>query len=59
MPLLSGCQDTLFPEDAPRSPFARYQTLRGSEAPMTETDPYGNDQPALRARLAPLGQQQQ
>lgn len=50
-----GCQDKLFPQDAARSPYSRYQSLRGQEEPMTMTDPYGNEQPALRARLTPMG----
>lgn len=52
--LLSGCQQRLFPEHASRSPYDRYLTLRGQDRPMTETDPFGMERPALRQRLRPM-----
>ncbi len=52
---LFGCasRKDLFPKDAPRSPFSRYEALRRGEAPMTERDPMNREVPALRARLTP------
>ena len=52
----AGCQDPLFPEDAPRSPYQRYEGLRGQSRPETELDAYGRERPALRERLRPLDQ---
>ncbi|MCC6580323.1 MAG: hypothetical protein IT440_07755 [Phycisphaeraceae bacterium] len=49
-----GCEKALFPKDAPRSPYERYQTLRGQDRPMTETNVWGGEQPSLRNRLKPL-----
>ena len=51
--LLSGCNQSPIREDLPRTPFARYQALRGGEPPMMELDTFGRERPALRARLAP------
>ncbi len=51
---LIGCNDPLFPEDVPRSPYARYSDLRGQNRAKTEKDAFGRPQPALRERLAPL-----
>lgn len=51
-----GCEKPLFPETLPRSPYERYMTLRGQHRPMTEEGPTGQEQPALRERLKPLGQ---
>jgi len=56
-PLFMGCKaDKLFPNDLPRSPFSRYSALRGGEPPMTETDEFNQERPALRARLTPTEQ---
>lgn len=52
--LLGGCQEPVFPEDQPRTPYERYQALRGQDRPAKTTDAFGNPQPDLRARLAPL-----
>ena len=52
-----GCQEPVFPEDQPRTPYERYQSLRGQERPAETTDAFGNPQPDLRARLAPLDSQ--
>ena len=54
-----GCQDPLFPADAPRSPYERYQALRGDERPMVDEMSRGtarSGRPALRQRLRPLDQ---
>ncbi|MEM8737511.1 MAG: hypothetical protein AAGG38_03400 [Planctomycetota bacterium] len=40
--------------DRVRTPYERYQVLRGEKRPKTVTDSFGKEQPALRARLAPL-----
>ncbi len=52
--LIGGCEQALFPEGLARSPYERYQILRGQERQATETNAYGGDQPALRERLRPL-----
>lgn len=56
--LLTGCQDPLFPKDQPRTPYERYQTLRGGDRPMTDEMASGSraGRPALRDRLRPLDQ---
>lgn len=54
LPALAGCEKPLFPPNAPRSPYERYQVLRGRYRPSTELNVYGGEQPALRQRLAPL-----
>lgn len=38
----------------PRSPYGRYQALRGGEPPMEEPDTFGRMRPALRERLQPM-----
>jgi hypothetical protein len=53
---LGGCAKQLFPEDVPRSPYERYQMLRGQDRPKTYVDVFGVERPALRERLKPLGQ---
>jgi hypothetical protein len=55
--LLGGCEKQLFPESAARTPYDRYQMLRGQSRMASETNAYGGDQPALRDRLRPLDQQ--
>lgn len=54
--LSGGCAKELFPEDTPRSPYERYQMLRGQDRPKTYTDVFGVERPAIRERLKPLGQ---
>lgn len=49
-----GCTNNPLSDDLPRTPYGRYQDLRGGEPPQNETDTFGNIRPALRARLAPL-----
>lgn len=53
----SGCQDPLFPKDAPRSQYARYEALRGRERPEKQVNTFGREEPALRERLQPLGRE--
>jgi len=52
--LMVGCQNRLFPEDTPRTPYERYQAFRGETVPADTEDPYGREVPNLRGRLAPL-----
>lgn len=49
-----GCTQSPLDDDLPRTPYGRYQSLRGGEPPMREPDTFGNMRPALRARLTPL-----
>jgi hypothetical protein len=51
--LLGGCQDILFPKDAPRTQFSNYDRMRNEYAPEREMDALGREVPALRARLSP------
>lgn len=57
LPATVGCQAPLFPEniEEPRTPYSRYETLRGKDRPRNEMNVYGREQPALRKRLSPLG----
>lgn len=51
---LAGCESRkLFPDELPRSPYSRYEALRGGEAPMYERDEFNQERPAIRARLTP------
>jgi len=53
-----GCENKpLFPPDVPRTPYERYQKLRGQNRSMTQENAYGGQQPALRGRLKPLDDQ--
>jgi len=53
--LLGGCAGSPFTTEAPvRSPYERYDILRGTARPATTVDSFGRERPALRARLAPL-----
>lgn len=51
--MLSGCHQTLFPADTPRTQFEAYDRMRNQAAPEKEMDALGRPQPALRARLGP------
>jgi hypothetical protein len=51
-----GCQKPLFPENAPRTQFEKFDTMRSGAAPTEEPDVFGATQPALRARLTPKTQ---
>lgn len=50
--LAAGCYKPLFPKDSPRTPFERYERVRGEYIPLEQPDVFGNPQPALRARLS-------
>ena len=52
----AGCQKPLFPENAPRTQFEKFDTMRSGSAPTEEPDVFGATQPALRARLTPKTQ---
>ena len=54
MVVLWGCEKPLFPPNAERTPYERYERLHNRRRPLTEENAFGNDQPALRARLQPL-----
>jgi hypothetical protein len=56
IPGVCGCQEVLFTDRQPRSPYERYLTLRGNARPAMETDAFGIERPALRQRLRPLDQ---
>ena len=52
---LVGCSGTPFRDEVRvRTPYERYQTLRGQARPTTYTDSFGREKPNLRVRLAPL-----
>ena len=51
---LAGCGTNPLSSDLPRTPYGRYQALRGGEPPQEEVDSFGNLRPALRARLRPM-----
>lgn len=51
-----GCAKQLFPENAPRTQFEKFDAMRSGAAPKEEPDVFGTPQPALRARLAPKTQ---
>lgn len=48
-----GCAKPLFPENAPRTQFEKFDSMRSGAAPTEEPDVFGRPQPALRARLTP------
>jgi hypothetical protein len=50
--LLGGCQDPLFPPDAPRTQFEIYDRMRNDFSPSDQPDVFGRPQPALRERLS-------
>ena len=49
----AGCAKPLFPENAPRTQFEKFDSMRSGAAPAEEPDIFGRPQPALRARLTP------
>ena len=51
---LTACGTNPLSSDLPRTPYGRYQALRGGEPPQEELDSFGNPRPALRARLRPM-----
>lgn len=50
---LGACAKPLFPENAPRTQFEKFDSMRSGAAPAEEPDVFGRPQPALRARLTP------
>ncbi len=50
---LGSCAKPLFPENAPRTQFEKFDSMRSGAAPAEEPDVFGRPQPALRARLTP------
>ena len=52
--MISGCEKALVPPDAQRTPYERFQVLRGRYRSATQTNAFGGEQPALRDRLQPL-----
>jgi hypothetical protein len=53
---LAGCEKALFPKESPRSPYERYQVLRGQARPAVTSNALGVEEPAVRERLRPLGE---
>lgn len=51
---MTGCAQNPLSSELPRTPYGRYQALRGGEPPQDEPDTFGNLRPALRARLQPM-----
>ncbi len=51
---VTGCEQPLFTPTKARTPYERYQILRGQSRPATEQKAYGAQEPALRQRLEPL-----
>jgi hypothetical protein len=51
-----GCAKPLFPDNAPRTQFEKFDAMRSGAVPKEEPDVFGTPQPALRARLAPKTQ---
>ena len=52
----AGCSGSPFRDDVQiRTPYERYQVLRGQATPKTVVDSFGREQPNLRGRLAPPG----
>ena len=51
--ILASCAKPLFPENAPRTQFEKFDSMRSGAAPAEEPDIFGRPQPALRARLTP------
>lgn len=52
-----GCEKALFVENQSRTPYDRYNALRGRQSAMTQSNPTGGNSPALRERLKPMGSQ--
>jgi hypothetical protein len=53
MAALSGCSKPLLGPTDERTPFDRYDAVRGNYAPQYVENEFGRQQPNLRARLAP------
>lgn len=50
---IGGCSRPLLAPTDPRSPFDRYDLVRGNYAPQYVEDKFGRRQPNLRGRLSP------
>ena len=48
-----GCSKPLLAPNDQRSPFDRYDLVRGNYAPQYVEDKFGRQQPNLRGRLSP------
>lgn len=48
---IGGCQKALFSPDEERSPYDRYDSIRGQRAPTYNEDEYGRRKPNVRGRL--------
>lgn len=48
---MTGCQKALFSPDEERSPYDRYDAIRGQRAPTYNEDEYGRRKPNVRGRL--------
>lgn len=46
-----GCQQALFPKNAPRTQFEVHERMRNPYIQLEEPDEFGKPQPALRTRL--------
>ncbi|MFU8829785.1 MAG: hypothetical protein ACNA8P_10185 [Phycisphaerales bacterium] len=53
MGAFGGCQKALFPQDAPRTQFDRYDRSRDAFAPPYIEDEFGRQRPNLQGRLSP------
>lgn len=51
--LLGGCRKQLFTANDERSPYARYDSIRGQDVPPYRYNEFGRRVPNLRARLTP------
>ena len=49
--VMCGCRKTLFKKNEPRNQFEAYNTMRYGLQVTEQPDPFGNPEPALRARL--------
>jgi len=49
----SGCQRALFPREADRTQYDRYDRIRQEYASQYRTDEFGRRKPNLRGRLSP------
>lgn len=54
---MGGCEKALFIENQSRTPYDRYNSLRGRQSAMSKKNDAGGESPALRERLKPLGAQ--
>jgi hypothetical protein len=50
---LGGCSKPLLSPEEERSPFDRYDAVRGQHAPQYIENEYGRREPNLRGRLSP------